>query len=1169
MAARRTSPGSSTRGRRSAPPQEQLRRGIEEALVALGQGFLAHPANQDLRLAFEQGTLTPKQYFDQLLRLVYRLLFLLTVEDRGLLHPAGADNEAIARYAADHGLARFGPSTVGRDEQAPPAGAWEAAKVAFHGLEHGDPRLGLPALSGLFDASRCPALDDARLEDRAFSHAVVALSWRKGEAGFARVRFRDLGSEELGSVYQSLLELSPRIAEDGLRFAFATGEDPEGHTRRRRGSYYTPDHLVQAVLERALEPVVQETIAAHPDAPAEALLRLAIVDPACGSGVFLLAAARRLAAHVARLGTNENGPEAAYRHALREVVERCLHGVDLDPLAVELCQLSLWLEVGEAGLPLTFLATRIQQGNALLGATSEGMADGVPSAAWGALAGEDRKTAAALKKRNQISASQLPLGEAVEMQRTAPATADEACREQRTADAWCAAFLWPKVPGEMAVVAPTNDVWRRLRDGVAPADPLLLRTVEALAEAHGFFHWHLRFPQVFAAGGFDVVLGNPPWIAHAGRAAQPLLAGVKRFYECNWEAFADYPTTHGMFTSAAARLLRTGGRLGLIIPSSLSELGGYLSTRKAHDRLCDFEEELLDFGESQFEGVTQPCMALVSRRTPGGRSSSQQGEPWPMQRPDLTPPDRQLLARLAALPTLPPELFGERGLQSDPTLACHFVKSPTPVGRFTVPIREGTDVRERTLLPPRFHVDRPSLGARLRSQEEFRAVAVVVRQTARYPIAAISDGGAFRNSLLAGLRHPAWPAEALVALLNSALVRWTHYQRFRDARQPVMPQVKISHLRAIPAPPGDTTTAIDELSWLGAQAGAAHGEVETARGDLDLVVARLYGLTAEESARIAAWHHLMGPGARPRPAFPLGPQTPPGAEDPGHGREAEQEKNQGRAEARAHPHVGDAVEAPAEAAYQINDRIEERDLLPEGRQHVDGVEAPTQKRERRHHHHGDDGELLPAVRPDADEETKQAERDGCQHQKGDHPERVDDGKAHEETRCPQDDEPEQDRFGGRRADVTEHDLRRRDGRREHLVDRPRELGHVDPERGVGDALRKNRQHDQPRHDEGAVADPIDAGHARADGRAEDDEIQRGGDHRGGDALNERPERARELEAVDRRDGVAVHDRAVTRPRKMSSNELSRVCRSLKSTPRSASPRRSAAMPVCSALASKV
>ncbi len=379
----------------------------------------------------------------------------------------------------------------------------------------GEPRLGLPALAGIFAASQCPALDGAKLENRALLLAVFKLAWLREDGSLARVNWRDMGPEELGSVYESLLELVPQITKDGRQFAFATGGETKGNARKTTGSYYTPDSLVQVLLDSALEPVIKDTIAKHPEDSVEALLGLSIVDPACGSGHFLLAAARRLAARVARLQANGTPSAAEYRHALRQVVGRCIFGVDLNPMAVELCKVSLWMEAVEPGLPLTFLNSHIQHGNALLGTTPELMAKGIPDAAWDPIEGDDKKAASALKKRNKKAAegqrsldtlwSKPSDAEAQDVTR-AVAELDAASdanvealtkKEERwdgilgspeyrhqkfVADAWCAAFVWPKQPGELTDAAPTNELWRQLRDGQGQPPAL---TVEDVGEQAG------------------------------------------------------------------------------------------------------------------------------------------------------------------------------------------------------------------------------------------------------------------------------------------------------------------------------------------------------------------------------------------------------------------------------------------------------------------------------------------------------------------------------------------------------------------------------------------------------------------------------------------------------------------------------------------------------------
>jgi hypothetical protein len=627
--------------------REHLRRGVEDALMALGQGFLAHPENQALRAALQSGALSTKDYFNQLLRLVYRLIFLLTVEERGVLHPDGADDSGKALYASGYSMRSLRERSVKRSAHDRFADLWEATKIVFRGVEGGEPRLGLPALAGIFSKAQCAALDAAKLENRALLLSVFKLSWLREDSSLARVNWRDMGPEELGSVYESLLELVPQITKDGRQFAFATGGETKGNARKTTGSYYTPDSLVQVLLDSALEPVVTDTLANHPENPVEALLGLAIVDPACGSGHFLLAAARRLASHVARFSANGTPSAAEYRHALRQVVGRCIYGVDLNPMAVELCKVSLWMEAVEPGLPLTFLNSHIQHGNALLGTTPELMAKGIPDAAWEPIEGDDKKIASALKKRNKRAAegqrsldtlwSNPSEAEAkavaravAELEAASDANpealakkesrwdgilrSDEYRHQKLVADAWCAAFVWPKQPGELGEVAPTNELWRQLRDGRGQAPALTTKTVGELAEQYHFFHWNLQFPQVFAKGGFDVVLGNPPWdevqfeetawfaaydgdIAAAQNAAErtALIASLE---STNGRLFAEYRAARraidgtkqfvcssGAFSVGTSGKLNTGtlfttrdatltnvhsGALGLVVPTGIA-----------------------------------------------------------------------------------------------------------------------------------------------------------------------------------------------------------------------------------------------------------------------------------------------------------------------------------------------------------------------------------------------------------------------------------------------------------------------------------------------------------------------------------------------------------------------------------------------------------------------
>ena len=208
-------------------------------------------------------------------------------------------------------------------------------------------------------------------------------------------------TEELGSVYEGLLELTPRASADARTFAFAEGGEARGHERKKTGSYYTPEALVKLLLDATLDPVLDAAEARNPADPIAAILSLTILDPACGSGHFLLGGARRAAARIAKLRSPGAPSQIEFQHALREVVSRCIHGVDRNPLAVELCKVALWIEALEPGKPLTFLDARIRCGDSLIGVFDYAMLkDGIPDEAYKPSTGDDKDAAKAWAKLN-------------------------------------------------------------------------------------------------------------------------------------------------------------------------------------------------------------------------------------------------------------------------------------------------------------------------------------------------------------------------------------------------------------------------------------------------------------------------------------------------------------------------------------------------------------------------------------------------------------------------------------------------------------------------------------------------------------------------------------------------------------------------------------------------
>jgi len=535
---------------------DSLRKGVEEAITSLGKGFIAHRANRALRERLRSGGLDKQDYYRQLLRLVYRLLFLIVAEDRGVLVDPSSDEKARERYSKYYSTAKL-RHLAGRRYGSRHSDLYVSLRLVMQklGSDEGCPELGLPALgSFLFSESALPDLEACEIANHGLLNAIRALAFTDDKGVRRSVDYKNLGSEELGSVYESLLELHPELNVDAAAFSLST---TSGHERKTSGSYYTPTSLINSLLDSALDPVLNE--AGEQKDPEAALLNLKICDPACGSGHFLIAAAHRIAKRLAqvRTGDAEPSPEAA-RHSLRDVVGRCIYGVDINPMAVELCKVSLWMEAVEPGKPLSFLDHHILCGNSLLGATPALIKEGIPDEALKPIEGDDPEYCREYKRRNRDERQgqrYLPdvqheawrqLGNLATGLMSIDEIADDTIegvrrRQERyerlvnscdyrygglLADAWCAAFAWKKRKSDELPYPITEEEFRRIEENPFNVPKWMEDEIKRLAAQYQFFHWHLAFPGVFHvpstsetalseqpgwSGGFDAVLGNPPW----------------------------------------------------------------------------------------------------------------------------------------------------------------------------------------------------------------------------------------------------------------------------------------------------------------------------------------------------------------------------------------------------------------------------------------------------------------------------------------------------------------------------------------------------------------------------------------------------------------------------------------------------------------------------------
>ncbi|CAG0971027.1 hypothetical protein ANRL3_01501 [Anaerolineae bacterium] len=523
---------------------DQLRGGVEEAISALGRGFLAHPGNRDLRDKLYAGKLDAQDYYRQLLRLVYRLIFLFVAEDRGLLFNPNADTAARDIYSRFYSTAKL-RALAERRRGTRHADLYHAVRLVMEKLggDLGCIEIGLPALGGfLFSPQAIPDLGACEIANHDLLDAIRALAFTMDRSARRVVDYKNLGSEELGSVYESLLELHPIINSDAHSFELKTAS---GNERKTTGSFYTPTPLINVLLDSALDPILDE--ACRKSNPEQAILALKVCDSAGGSGHIAIAAARRIAKRLATIRTGDEEPSPdAMRTALRDVITHCIYVVDVNPMAIELCKVNLWMEMQDPRYPLSFLDAHIKCGNSLIGVAPGMDIDEIPDEAFNPVTGDHKPTAASLKKRNkgERTSGQLPLmvtvleslddlkhwvaerarqlnampeENAAQVQAKSEAyrqltESEKYARKKLEYDLWTAAFFWQiKAPdAEMSVVAPTQSELARLRRG-EKLNPDLVRGVQALAERLRFFHWELEFPEVFEQGGFDVKLMNPPW----------------------------------------------------------------------------------------------------------------------------------------------------------------------------------------------------------------------------------------------------------------------------------------------------------------------------------------------------------------------------------------------------------------------------------------------------------------------------------------------------------------------------------------------------------------------------------------------------------------------------------------------------------------------------------
>lgn len=378
------------------------------AVQGIGEG------NEALRQAFLNGELNPAKFNKELIRLIYRILFLFIIEERNLVYEVpSSDSENFKKichlqdiyknYYAVTGLRKKSELSYLRQHHY--HDLWQGLMDTFRLFENenfGEP-LGIKPLGGmLFNSETLHYLKACTIDNATVLDAFSALNEFTDERGQkVKINYSSLDVEEFGSVYEGILEMrlfvNPGVSAANWQFGFVGGLD-----RQSTSSYYTRPDLVQNLIKTTLVPVIDKIVNSGKtkEEKIKALLALKVCDAASGSGHIVLAMARTIAWYVCTLRTGEDNPASLdYREALREVIQKCIYAVDNNPDAVELCKVVLWIEGYCAGKPLSFLDHHIRCGNSVVGVSNlQMLIDGVPDKV---LTAEDRPTLNAIKKLNR------------------------------------------------------------------------------------------------------------------------------------------------------------------------------------------------------------------------------------------------------------------------------------------------------------------------------------------------------------------------------------------------------------------------------------------------------------------------------------------------------------------------------------------------------------------------------------------------------------------------------------------------------------------------------------------------------------------------------------------------------------------------------------------------
>jgi len=545
--------------------------------------------------------------FDEALTIVYRILFLMFAESRALTPSVSG------RYRPAYSIAALCRDALGAGDRR--LGLWDGlaaiTRLSRHGAVSVD--FNCQAFNGqLFSKSSAPTLESGHgsrpthrsiARDHALADALVALGTRPVPGGRQDISYADLGVEQLGAVYERVLDLDPASISAAAEVAPMTRE----HSRRRKetGTFYTPQALAEFVVRRTLAPLVH-------GATTDDILALRVVDPSMGSGAFLVAACRflsdayeRALVDEGRLAETDLDPDA--RAEIRRLVaSRCLAGVDANPVAVQLARLSLWLTTLARDKPLSFFDHQLRCGDSLVGcspddlwrvnvsASGRSMRPSTPLFDAAGLETAIQSIAQPLRRLTQGSDDTVKdVRERERLWNQIAGDDSPLSAWRRACDLWCARWFEtssrPSAPEFRALVDAMVREGRSLASNGTGALTAWANAAQRAARARHFFHWPIEFADLFyeedgaprTRAGFDAVIGNPPWeMLRGGDAARPDLVAFIRGSGLYPSCDRGHVNLYQPFLERSLALVRPGGRVGLILPWGAAVDDGAASLRR-------------------------------------------------------------------------------------------------------------------------------------------------------------------------------------------------------------------------------------------------------------------------------------------------------------------------------------------------------------------------------------------------------------------------------------------------------------------------------------------------------------------------------------------------------------------------------------------------------------